>query len=167
MSLAQDADKPLDPDLSASPYGKYVDFALGMVGTEEGKDDRLISQFFGTTTLGTMPSSVPWCAAFICWLLEQFGFKSTGSAAASENQYLGVPCADNVPGAIMVWEHMSGKLRGHYHTNILVSKLSEDEWKCVGGNQYKAGCDGAITVATYGPPNYRLASSRLPLPLYP
>jgi hypothetical protein len=137
----------------------YLDLALKCVGKCEGKDDAWIVSLFKSTTYHTNSSATAWCAAFICYLMDSCKMRSTRSAAALSQSKLGIVCPDNEPGAVMVWEHLTGPLKGHFHTNMLIEKIG-DEFHCVGGNQ-----GNAVTRAVYGLPNYRLISSRKPVKL--
>jgi uncharacterized protein (TIGR02594 family) len=151
---------PIRPIENISPV-KLKDpltVALSHVGRCEGKDDQWIINLFKSTTYHTNSSSTAWCAAFVCYLMDVCRMKNTRSAAALAQSRLGLPCADDVPGAVMVWEHTDGSLKGHFHVNILIQKTGPKEWKCVGGNQ-----GNAVSVATYGSPHYKLVSSRRPI----
>jgi uncharacterized protein (TIGR02594 family) len=138
----------------------HLILALNQVGRREGKDDAWIVGLFKYTTYKTTTSKTPWCAAFVCWLMSASGYKNTRSAGAKDQEKLGIACPDDEPGAIMVWEHTNGSMMGHKHTNVLIKKISSNTWECVGGNQ-----SNSVSIANYGSPDYRLVSSRRPVPV--
>lgn len=155
-----DNSAPIDIPASKTPW---LDLAIACVGKCEGKDDEWIKSLFKRTRFGEADSSaVPWCAAFVCTMVELSGFKSTNSASAHEQENLGYECF-TVPGAVLVWRHRYGSLSGHYHTNILVQRIDGKFFKCVGGNQSMSGTSGGVTVANYSLDAFDLVACRMPL----
>jgi uncharacterized protein (TIGR02594 family) len=158
--VTPDSSKPIENvspvNLDKTPA--HLKLALQCVGKKEGVDDQWIIKLFKDTSYKTDSSSTAWCAAFICWLMASCSLKNTRSAAALGQAKLGVSCEDDQPGAIMVWKHLTGSLKGHHHVNVLIKKVSESRWQCVGGNQ-----NNAVTIAEYGSPHYQLVASRRPV----
>ena len=136
----------------------HLTLAFKQVGRREGRDDAWIVSLFKTTDYHTNSSSTAWCAAFVCWLMKSCGLQNTRSAAALSQSKLGEPCPNDESGAVLVWHHLTGSLKGHYHTNVLIKKIDADTWYCIGGNQHNA-----VSCAEYGAPDYKLISSRRPV----
>lgn len=160
---SKDSEKPIKPIENVAPVNlnkmpAHLKLALSVVGKKEGVDDAWIVSLFKDTSYKTSSSSTAWCAAFICWLMASCSLKNSRSAAALGQSKLGTAAPDDEPGAIMVWEHLTGSLRGRHHVNVLLTKLNENTWRCVGGNQ-----NNAVTIAEYGAPNYKLIASRHPV----
>lgn len=152
------AQPPTTGQTPLETYPPHLLMALKQLGRREGLDDDWIVNLFKYTNYKTNSSSTPWCAAFICWLMAMNRFQNNKSAAAFSQCRLGEKCPDNEIGAIMVWEHLTGSLKGHFHVNILIKKLDATTWQCVGGNQ-----NNQVSVKKYGAPDYQLMASRRPL----
>jgi hypothetical protein len=75
----------------------------------------------------------PSCAATLCAALEINGFKSPHDASAISFAKYGRP-SEMLQGAILVLQHVTGPLRGHYHVTTL-DHQSGDLAYCLGGNQ--------------------------------
>lgn len=93
-------------------------------------DNPFVLDCFKHTDYHAIHDEVPWCAAFICRVLEECGFKSTRSAAAISYANYGIPC-EAKPGAIVVFKWPSG---GH-HVSIVNRVISPTLVDCLGGNQ--------------------------------
>jgi uncharacterized protein (TIGR02594 family) len=132
--------KPLAPPVPIRPVPPSVPSdntpwlakALSYLGEAEvpgNKDNQFILDCFKHTTYPATHDEVPWCAAFVCRVLEESGYKSTKSAAAISYADYGTPC-ELKPGAIVVFRWASG---GH-HVSICntAGALSVN---CCGGNQ--------------------------------
>ncbi len=95
-----------------------------------------IVQYHQITTLRAASDRTPWCAAFVSWVLEQAGIRSTRSARAKS--YLDWGHALEAPrvGAITVFHRGSGAptARGPGHVGFLVEER-ENDVLLLGGNQ--------------------------------
>lgn len=151
-------DAPLTLPVPKSPA--HLELGLKQVGRTESKDIDWVMGLFAFTDFPKklVDRNTAWCAAWICQLMSKCGLKSTRSASAKRQEDLGVKCPDNEPGAIAVWQHREGPLKGRFHTNMIIRKIDKNTWECVGGNQ-----NNAVTIARYGPPSYALMSTRRPV----
>jgi uncharacterized protein (TIGR02594 family) len=89
-----------------------------------------------------------WCAAFVNWCLSQAGIDGTGSLMArSFTKYgKGLHRTDTIPrGAIAIWPRGAPPSG---HVNIVLHDDGAYVW-CIGGNQSKAGTNGAVTIGKY------------------
>ena len=82
-----------------------------------------------------MDDSVPWCASFVAYCLEQVGMGSTNNKAARSYLKWGVSSAkDPLPGDIVVfWRGSRTGWMGH--VGFLVEKKLNGELYVLGGNQ--------------------------------
>jgi uncharacterized protein (TIGR02594 family) len=89
-----------------------------------------------------------WCAAYVNWCLSQAGIDGTGSLMArSFTKYgRGLHRTDTIPrGAIAIWPRGAPPSG---HVNIVLHDDGAYVW-CIGGNQSKAGTNGAVTIGKY------------------
>jgi uncharacterized protein (TIGR02594 family) len=89
-----------------------------------------------------------WCAAYVNWCLSQAGIDGTGSLMArSFVKYgRGLHRTDTIPrGAIAIWPRGAPPSG---HVNIVLHDDGAYVW-CIGGNQSKAGTNGAVTIGRY------------------
>lgn len=94
------------------------------------RDNQFILDCFKHTGYKADHDEVPWCAAFVCRVLEECGFQSTKSAAAASYLTYGLP-ALLIPGSIVVFKWASG---GHHVT--FCHNIVDSDWvACTGGNQ--------------------------------
>jgi len=124
------------------------------VGTKEvpgsGDNPRIVEyhKFSTRDDLIGMADSVPWCASFICWVLEKVGLKSTNSKRARSFEDLGehVSIEDFLPGDILVF-YRNGLASGQGHVTIglkITKSCFGDKAYCLGGNQ-----SDAVNVTKY------------------
>lgn len=164
FGIKKPVDKPVEKTIENSspiilPPSKvpWFDLALTHLGKKEGVDDEWIIDLFKHTTFGKAESSkVPWCAAFVCAMIEQSGFKSVRSASAHACSKIGLPGLP-IEGAVMVWRHKYGTLANHYHVNFLIQRIDGKLFECIGGNQSNSVCK-----AIYSLDKYDLAAVRIP-----
>lgn len=105
-------------------------------------DNAFIVNCFTYTTYKAIHDEVPWCAAFVCKMLEDSGQKSSRSAAADSFINYGSPC-ELKPGAILVF-HWPG---GGGHVTFCDSITSDTLVTCLGGNQGDAVKDSTFNRA--------------------
>lgn len=65
---------------------KHLTLAQGYIGiheqAEDGKDNPTILEFFNATQMSPSVDEVPWCAAFVNWILRECGYEYTGKPNA-------------------------------------------------------------------------------------
>lgn len=99
------------------------------------RDNQFILDCFKHTSYRASHDEVPWCAAFVCRILEDCGLKSTGSAAAVSFADYGTKSA-LVPGAIIVFEWADGS----HHVSFCHHVVNNDYVAAIGGNQKDSVC---------------------------
>lgn len=113
---------------------EWLTLAKKYLGEHEIKgaaeDNPFVIECFKHTTYHAVHDEVPWCAAFVCKVLEDSGYKSSKSAAANSYMTYGTPC-DLKPGAIVVFHWPAGG----QHVTICDSILNQSLVTCLGGNQ--------------------------------
>lgn len=115
---------------SLSPW---LDIAKKYLGQHEifGKrDNQFILDCFKHTSYQAAHDEVPWCAAFVCRVLEEAGYKSTKSAAAIS--YAKYGNANNLAAGDIVVFQWSG---GDHHVSIVDHVVDDKYVACLGGNQ--------------------------------
>lgn len=111
----------------------WLDLAVKHLGEHEilgRKDNQFILDCFKHTSYKADHDEVPWCAAFVCRMLDEAGYKSTGSAAAVSFDKCGDPC-ELKPGAILVFKWASGS----HHVTLCHHVVDDNYVACLGGNQ--------------------------------
>ncbi len=114
--------------------------AASQIGIKEAagtKDNPQVVEYHAYSTKSNKKGwadSVPWCASFICWVVEKCGFESTNSARARSYEKWGVDVTKSpLPGDVVVfWRDTLASGKGH--VTILVKKVGNFLY-CVGGNQ--------------------------------
>lgn len=138
----------MEIDFTITPW---LSIAKAEKGTKEiigTQDNPRIIEYHSTTTLKATDDETPWCSAFVCWCLQQAGYKHTHSAAAKSYLKYGVPC-DMVLGSIAVFERKGGN-----HVGFVVAW--DDVFVFVlGGNQ-----QNEVNVKQYA--RNRLLATRFP-----
>ena len=123
---------------------RVLAFAAGEIGVKEvpGKGDNpQVVKYHAYATVDNkqgMADSVPWCASFIAYCLEQVGMGSTNNKAARSYLKWGVSSAkDPLPGDIVVfWRGSKNGWQGH--VGFLVEKKVNGQLYVLGGNQSDA-----------------------------
>ena len=115
--------------------GDLAATALNELGVHEvhgGENPRII-EYHKHTTLKAVEDEVPWCSAFVCFVVETNHLQSTKSAAARSWLTWGIPVSPS-PGAIAVFPRGNNPNQGHV---AIVLGVSADGTKVavVGGNQ--------------------------------
>jgi uncharacterized protein (TIGR02594 family) len=105
------------------------------------------------TRLKATSDEVPWCAAFVCAMLEEAGVRSTRSAAASSFAEWGEP-SELVDGAVVVFGKADPDAGGSGHVAFLVG-VEGDSVLVLGGNQ-----GNAVSIAKR--PRARVVAVRWP-----
>jgi uncharacterized protein (TIGR02594 family) len=104
-----------------------ADEEIGVHEIPGPKSQARIIEYDSVTTLKATSDEVPWCAAFVCWCLEQAGIRSTRSAAAASYEDYGEDLGDTPEiGCIVVLPH---------HVTFYDGYIDDDTIRCLGGNQ--------------------------------
>lgn len=102
-----------------------------------GKHNLRILQYQMSTTLKATSDEVPWCAAFVCWVLDQAKLPSTKSSAARSYLKYGVEVKDPYPGCIVVISRGDNPQQGH--VGFFIGQ-NEQHVFIFGGNQGNCVC---------------------------
>ena len=138
---ADPAARPVRRDRGAPPgEPPWMAIARREICTREARagqpPNARIVEYHQVTSLRATSDRTPWCAAFVSWVLEQAGIRSTRSARAKS--YLDWGHALDAPrvGAIAVFHRGSGAptARGPGHVGFLVEER-ENSVLLLGGNQ--------------------------------
>jgi uncharacterized protein (TIGR02594 family) len=119
---------------------KYLEIALPEVGTKEiagPKATPRIVEYAKHTSLKATSDEVPWCSAFVNWVVDKAGDKGTGSAAARSWLDWGkvVPMDEIEPGDICIFDRKDKSNPNAAHVTFYVETLVGGFLRCVGGNQ--------------------------------
>jgi len=97
-----------------------------------------IQKYFSVTKYPFREDSIdPWCAAFVSWVLETAGIKSTGSAAAKSYLDWGNELDEPRPGCIVVLARGNDPAHGHVGFYLRSGTITID---VLGGNQKDSVC---------------------------
>lgn len=83
----------------------WLRVAKGEVGVRElpgAGDNPRVVEYHSITRAGEAPDSVPWCASFVGWCLEQVGVASTKSKSARSYLDWGEAITGPTPGCVVV-----------------------------------------------------------------
>lgn len=99
-----------------------------------------ILEYHLSTRLRAKADEVAWCAAFVCWCLEQEGVASTRSAAARSYATYGRP-SDIVPGAILYFAPSDPDAGGTGHVGFCDRVEGSRVWLLGGNQRNRVGSD--------------------------
>lgn len=134
----------------ASLAASWLEVARGELGQKEiagAKDNPRIVEYQQATTLKATDDETPWCASFVCWVLEQAGIESTRSARARSFESWGqnMPLELLAPGAIVVFWRGRSKAAGKGHVGFYVGgDPASGRIAVLGGNQ-----GDSVSISTY------------------
>ena len=133
----------------------WLDVALAEHGVAEiqgGENPRII-EYFKSTNYHATEDEVPWCAAFVSWVLDQCKLDNPATVTARNFERYGVELPDWRVGAIAVlWRGSPNATTGHVGFVIAVHG---DQIVLLGGNQ-----GNRVDLAIY--PKTQLLSYRWP-----
>lgn len=86
---------------------------LGVAEVPGEKNNPRVLEYHGTTSLKATADFVPWCSAFVCWVMECSKIDSTRSASARSWAGWGQTLAKPKLGAIAVLERGNQSWQGH------------------------------------------------------
>jgi uncharacterized protein (TIGR02594 family) len=129
---------------------KILQMAASQIGVLEWKDgsNPVIEKYYDYATDDNSDSphkdDVPWCSAFVCWVLEKCGRQSTNSLMARSYERWGVSVKQNpLPGDIVTF-YRGEKSKGFGHVGFFVGFDSKGHVIVLGGNQ-----NDAVNVTSY------------------
>lgn len=123
---------------------RVLEIAKAEIGTKEkpGKEDNpRILEYHQTTRLKAVKDEVPWCSAFVNWVLKQAGIEGTGNPMARSFLKWGSPLKSPVPGCVVVLKRGPAPF-GHVAFFIRRSRVGFVD--VLGGNQ-----SDQVKISTY------------------
>lgn len=115
----------------------YASKELGTKEAAGSKDNPRVVEYHAYSTKDNkngMADSVPWCASFVCWVVEHAGMGSTNSKMARSFEKWGVSTKSKpLPGDIVTF-YRNGKSSGQGHVAFFLKKTASYVY-CLGGNQ--------------------------------
>lgn len=124
---------------------QWMRIAIEQLGVREvpgPEHNPTVLDYHQATRLMADADEVPWCSAFVCWVMEKAGFKSTRSALARSWQDWGEELKHPKHGCIVVmWRGKPDSWSGHVGFYV-GSGYNTD--KVLGGNQ-----GNLVTVKDY------------------
>lgn len=114
---------------------KWLEIAEREIGVKElkgGAAEARIVKYHSATTLKATSDEVPWCSAFVNWVMQQAGYKGTGLANARSWLKWGHEITEPRLGCIVVFRRGTNPSLGH------VAFYEGDDGnliKVLGGNQ--------------------------------
>lgn len=115
---------------------RWLEIARGELGVAEvqgpGSNPRVI-EYHAATTLKATSDDVPWCSAFVNWVMAQAGVKGTGSAAARSWTEWGQACRP-AEGCVVVLSRGPGPTSGHVGLLVRIEPKA-GRVVLLGGNQ--------------------------------
>lgn len=120
---------------------------IGTLEIAGARHNPRILRYHLATRLRARSDETAWCAAFVCWCLEEEGVVSTRSAAARSYRDYGRP-SELVPGAIVYFLPTDPDAGGTGHVAFVdrVDEMLGIVW-VVGGNQRNAVSSAARRIA--------------------
>lgn len=123
----------------------WVRVGLAEIGVVEdvrpGRSTARIEDYHAVTFGGRSPDDVPWCSAFVCFVMEAVGIKSTKSKTASSWASWGYQVAPR-PFAVVFFGKADKDAGGTGHVGICLG-ISGTELYLLGGNQ-----SNKVSIAT-------------------
>ena len=135
----------------------WMRVALAEMGVQEARgaaNNKRIMEYHAATTMGSAADSVPWCASFVNWVLQQVNIRGTRSAAAASFSQWGRALETPQYGAII---HLRQKRRSNdratgsssgNHVAFFISQTAT-HIKLLGGNQSDSVKESNFSLASY------------------
>ena len=120
------------------PWLKAARREIGVKERPGNENHPRILEYFRATRYHAQADEVPWCAAFVCFCLEQVGVRSTKSARAASFADWGNDC-ELTDGAVVVFSKADPDAGGSGHVAFCVG-VEGDSVLVLGGNQANAVC---------------------------
>ena len=112
---------------------KWIEIAINELGTQEIAGDESNPRIDEYLRSVKIPGNddIPWCAAFVNWVLGEANLRATGTARARSFCAIGTRC-DVKFGAIAIFERGSDQRKGHVG---FVMDSFKNKIYLLGGNQ--------------------------------
>ncbi|HKZ87349.1 MAG TPA: TIGR02594 family protein [Anaerolineae bacterium] len=142
--MTTDGNKPRPPVVPREHKPVWMAVAEAEGGVRElpgAATNPQITEYYRATTLGGTPedSTTPWCASFVCWVLEHAGYRSTRRANA--RSYLDYGEAVDEPrygDLVVLWRDEPKGTKGH--VGFYGGRHGRDKLWIWGGNQANGVC---------------------------
>ncbi len=115
-----------------------LNIARLQLGVTEAKDPGKVVEYHQATRLKATSPRTPWCASFVCWVLEKAGLPNPRTARAADFVTYGNETYCE-PGCIVVFSKTHPDAAGSGHVAFLVG-VDGDQLLCLGGNQANSVC---------------------------
>jgi len=115
----------------------WMTIAEKEIGVTESKNPKRVIEYHQATSLKAQDTATSWCSSWVCWVLQQAGYKTTNSAWARDWLKYG-DIADKQRGCIMVFER--GSAGGTSHVGFYTGKETSTGYLVLGGNQGDSVC---------------------------
>jgi uncharacterized protein (TIGR02594 family) len=116
---------------------------------DQGELSPAVTEFFLCTRFppALVNKRTPWCAAFVCAVLEQHGIAHPRSARARDFLGWGQELLYPVPGAVLVFERGQMGKQGHVaFCDLELATWNQSTVRVLGGNQDNAVCSRRYEV---------------------
>lgn len=115
----------------------WMDIARKEIGVKEiagDRDNPRVIEYHqvGAPSLNAQADSVPWCAAFVGWVLDRYGSRGTGRAVARSYLKWGYSIPEPRVGCVVVLKRGDSTWQGHVGFVVEVGPIYI---KVLGGNQ--------------------------------
>ncbi len=142
---------------------RIAEAELGVHETPGPQATQRIIEYDSATSLKATSDEVPWCAAFVNWVLRGCGIPGTNSAAAKSFANWGEHCDGSQIGAVVVIQQRTagqdpatGSGSG-YHVAFLAAPLQGDHVQLLGGNQHDS-----VKISSFPLAHYAIVATRWP-----
>lgn len=129
IGVEKETDLSSPPIADDAPWMKVAKKYLGTKEIPGAQDNSQVVKWHQTTSLKAQDDETPWCSAFVNAVMEETGYKGTGSAAAASWLEWGQELDGPRYGCIVVLSRSGGNHVGFYVDG------DEDTVKLLGGNQ--------------------------------
>lgn len=137
-----------------APWMRVALAEMGVMEASGRANNKRIIEYHAATSLGSKADSVPWCASFVNWVLEQVNMRGTRSAAAASFRDWGSALETPRYGAIIQLQQKrrsndraTGSSSGN-HVAFFISQTST-HIKLLGGNQSDSVKESNFSLASY------------------
>jgi uncharacterized protein (TIGR02594 family) len=144
---------PVTGQITGPPSFKpppWYNVALAEIGVKEvdgpGINER-IRQYYAATQLGGKVTDdvVPWCSAFVNWVMRQANVRGTGSAMARSWLTWGTPLKTPLLGCVVVFSRPPVATSGH--VSLYVGHQTNGDLIVLGGNQHNEVCKAVYPLS--------------------
>lgn len=142
------------------PQLDWMEIARKELGVKEIKGDHQhnerILAYHQATSLKATSDEVPWCAAFVSWVLERSGIPSMRSARARDYEHFGDTVSKRQNAIVVLWRGNPNSSTGHVGFYVGDDPKRKDHILVLGGNQ-----SDSVNISSY--PEKRVLSYHWPL----